>query len=345
MEESATQRSPKVTVLMSVHDAERYLREAIDSILAQSFSDFEFLILDDASSDSSRTIVRGYDDPRIRLIENERNLGLTRSLNRGIELARGIYIARMDADDLSKPERLDKQVAFLDAHSECAAVASYSTKIDRDSADVGLARTPIDGDEIRKRLRRRNCITHGAVMMRKEVLLRVGRYDEAMERAQDYDLWLRLSEDHCICTIPELLYLWRQHGESISVQHLEEQDRFAEMAKHNARVRRVSKLLSVIGRGGLSTRRGAGRVTEWAREEEEFRSPVRDGSGFLDLVWRRFPRLLAHYYALAHPRVVREVRRVLREYVAGGLESDTARIALLRIIEAGPTSSRRIESE
>jgi len=345
MEESATQRSPKVTVLMSVHDAERYLREAIDSILAQSFSDFEFLILDDASSDSSRTIVRGYDDPRIRLIENQRNLGLTRSLNRGIELARGIYIARMDGDDLSKPERLGKQVAFLDAHSECAAVTTYSTKIDRDSTDVGLARTPVDGDEIRRRLRRGNCITHGTVMMRKEALERVGRYDEAMERAQDYDLWLRFSEDHCICTIPEFLYLWRRHGDSVSVQHLEEQDRFAEMAKHNARVRRVARLLSAVDRSELSPRRGAGCVTELAREEDEFRSPVRDGGGFLARVWRRFPRLSAHYYALSHPRSVREARRVLREYVAGSLESETAGAALLRIIEAGPMSSRRIDSK
>jgi len=345
MEESAAQRTPKVTVLMSVHDEERYLRDAIDSILAQSFSDFEFLILDDASTDSSRTIGNSYDDSRIRLIENRRNLGLTRSLNRGIELARGIYIARMDADDLSKPERLEKQVAFLDAHSECAAVATWSTKIDRDSSDVGLARTPVDGDEIRKRLRRRNCITHGTVMLRKEALLRVGRYDEAMERAQDYDLWLRLSEDHCICAIPELLYSLRQHADSISVQHLEEQDRFAEMAKHNARVRRVAKLLSAIDRGELSTRRGAGRVTEWAREEEDFRSPVRDGSRFLDRVWRRFPKLPSYYYSLSHPRVVREARRVLREYVAGGPESETAPTALLRIIEAGPTSSRRVESE
>jgi glycosyltransferase involved in cell wall biosynthesis len=330
---------------MSIHDAERYLREAIDSILAQSFSDFEFLILDDASSDSSRTIVRDYDDPRIRLIENERNLGLTRSLNRGIEMARGIYIARMDADDRSKPERLAKQVAFLDAHSECVAVATWSTKIDRDSADVGIARTPIDGNEIRRRLRRRNCITHGTVMMRKDALLLVGRYDEAMERAQDYDLWLRLSEDRCICTIPELLYSWREHGESISVQHLEEQDRFAELARHNARVRRVDKLLSVIDRGELSPRRGAGRVTEWAREEEEFRSPGRDGSGFIDRVWRWFPGLQARYHALSHPRTVRDARRILREFVAGSLESETARAALLGIIEAAPAPSRRIESE
>lgn len=339
------QRAPKVTVLMSVHDEERYLREAIDSVLAQSFQDFEFLILDDASTDSSPAIVRGYDDERIRLIENRRNLGLTRSLNQGIELARGIYIARMDADDLSKPERLAKQVAFLDAHSDCAAVATYSTKIGPDSAEVGLARTPVDGDEVRRRLRRRNCITHGTVMMRKEALQRVGCYDEAMERAQDYDLWLRLSEDHCICTIPELLYLWRQHGDSISVQHLEEQDRFAEMAKHNARARRVARLLAAVDRGELSTRRGAGRVTDLVREEEEYRLPVPDGSGFRARLWRRFPRLLVHYYALSHPRTVREARRILRAYVAGSLDSETAGSALLEIIEAGPVSSRRTGAE
>src|SRR3990170_6306785 len=104
--------NPEITVLMSVYNGERFLREAIESILNQTYRDFEFLIINDGSTDSSREIILSYNDPRIRLIDNELNIGLTRSLNKGLRLARGKYIARQDADDISFRKRLEKQVAF-----------------------------------------------------------------------------------------------------------------------------------------------------------------------------------------------------------------------------------------
>ena len=106
--------APKISVLMSVFNGERYLIKAIDSILNQTFKDFEFIIIDDGSMDSSNAIIRSFDDPRVRLIENEKNIGLTKSLKKGIDLCRGEYIARMDGDDISLPERLKKQVEFMD---------------------------------------------------------------------------------------------------------------------------------------------------------------------------------------------------------------------------------------
>jgi len=109
---------PKVTVLMSAYNAERYVAEAVDSVLAQTFPDFEFLIFEDASTDGTREILRRYADPRIRLVENETNLGLTRNLERGMLMARGESVARMDADDISMPERWARQFEYLGVHPE-----------------------------------------------------------------------------------------------------------------------------------------------------------------------------------------------------------------------------------
>jgi len=240
MEERATRNDPTVTVLMAVRNGERHLRAAVESILEQTFPDFEFLIVDDASVDATRTVISSYDDPRIRLVENPEHQGLTASLNRGIKLARGRYLARMDADDLSAPERLERQVGFLEAHPECALVATDARKIDSNGVEVGVAHTPPSAEATRRLLRRGNCITHGTVMIRTDALRRVGAYDPSMERSQDYDLWLRMSEQSDLGTLPEYLYSWREHEASISGRHLAEQDRFAALARHRALSRRVA---------------------------------------------------------------------------------------------------------
>src|SRR4051794_29608800 len=120
---------PKVTVLLAVYNGERYLREAIDSILGQTFQDFEFLIINDGSTDSTREIILSYHDPRIRLVDNEDNIGQTRSLNRGLALAAGQFVARQDADDISEPERLASQVAFLEIHPEVVLLGTWYRKI------------------------------------------------------------------------------------------------------------------------------------------------------------------------------------------------------------------------
>jgi glycosyltransferase involved in cell wall biosynthesis len=336
LEAPAPESTPKVSVLMSVQDGERYLRAAIESILDQGFADFEFLILDDASSDASRAMIASYDDPRIRLIENERNLGLTRSLNRGIRLSQGAYIARMDADDLSLPDRLQKQVDFLDADPRCAVVASFSKRIDRSAAEVGVLKSPIEEEEIRRSLRRGNCLTHGSVMMRRQSLESVGLYDETMTHSQDYDLWLRLSEEHRICCIPEFLYAWRDHGDSITSTRLEEQNRFAEVAREKARIRRVARILSLLDGGSVEIRAGARLVARLAREEELQLLAAPAGRDFLSRLRRRLRRSSTYHRMLLRPRRLREARRVLREYGAGGADSENARSRLLAIIEGSP---------
>jgi len=206
--------NPKVTVLMPVYNGEQYLREAIESILTQSFTDFEFLIINDGSTDSSVEIIESYDDPRIRLIHNEANLKLVATLNKGVDLARGEYIARMDCDDISLPQRLAKQAAFLDANLSCSVIAVKIILVGANKNVIGewkgdrKSATPM---QIYRRLPRINCIAHPGVMMRKSVVSKY-RYNPVRRHAEDYDLWLRLlSDGYGIDKINESLLEYRVH--------------------------------------------------------------------------------------------------------------------------------------
>jgi len=223
---------------MSVYNGEKYLREAIDSILNQTFTDFEFLIVNDGSTDRTAEILRSYDDARIKIINNEENIGLTKSLNKGLGMARGEYIARMDADDVAIPERLEKEFEFMESHLDYAAVGTLIKILDKNSKVIGSVDKPTEDDQIREFLKKDNCIAHGSAMIRNVCLQDVGLYDESMEKAQDYDLWLRLSEKYKLFNIPEYLCMWRSHEDSISAKHSNEQMHFVEMAKARANGRR-----------------------------------------------------------------------------------------------------------
>lgn len=223
---------PKVSVVMSVYNAEKYLREAIESILNQTFKDFEFIIIDDASTDNSLKIIESYKDPRIVMLKNEKNIGLTKSLNRGLKIAKGEYIARMDADDVSLPTRLQKQCSFLDKNSNCAVCGTFVFLIDSQSNIIGKSVKPIKSKDISKELQFNNCLTHGSVMMRKTVLEMVGFYDEEIKRAQDYDLWVRISEIFEIRNLPKFLYCWRNHCENIENKYCDEQRYYVKFARN-----------------------------------------------------------------------------------------------------------------
>lgn len=226
--------APVISVVMSVYNGEKYLCESIDSILNQTYENFEFIIINDGSADSTGEINLSYSDPRICLIDNKENIGLTKSLNRGLKIARGEYIARMDADDISAPDRLRKELDFLQAHQDYAAVGTFLKALNEDSKVIGTIEKPVEDAEIRRFLKKDNCIAHGSAMIRKMCLLNVGLYDESIERAQDYELWLRVSEKYKIANIPEYLYMWRNHRRNISVEHSNEQKHFVEMVKTRA---------------------------------------------------------------------------------------------------------------
>lgn len=192
----AFDKRPRVSVLMPVHNAGRFLTEAIESVLAQTFEDFEFLVLDDGSTDDSGAIVARYarEDPRIRHVTRS-NSGISRSLNELAGLARGAYLARMDADDVCLPDRFRLQVERLDADPQIAALGGLWISMSEAGDPIFQPRPPTDHDAIdAANLRGIVALNHPTVMMRKARFDAVGGYDEQFAAAQDLDLWLRLAE-------------------------------------------------------------------------------------------------------------------------------------------------------
>lgn len=215
----AQSRMPKVTVLMAVYNGEKHLREAIESILGQTFRDFEFLIIDDGSTDSSREIIASCADPRIRLVRNEANLGLTKSLNRGLKLAAGEYVARMDADDVSLPERLERQVKHLDEHPE-VGVCGAQTQAFGDGIRGWISHYYLDHDIIKAALLIGSAISHPTAVLRKAFLDKFGLgYDEAAVCTQDYDLWVRCADRFKMANLPDVLLRYRRHAGQVTIQH------------------------------------------------------------------------------------------------------------------------------
>ncbi|PLT27789.1 glycosyltransferase family 2 protein [Peribacillus deserti] len=200
----------KVTVLMPVFNGEKYLKQAIDSILSQTYKNFEFLIIDDGSKDKSIKIIKKYKDPRIRLVRNKKNIGLIKTLNKGLSLSRGKYIARMDCDDISLPERLEKQVEFMEQHPDIGVCGTALELIDKEVKWY----YPTDPDYLKCKLLFICCIPHPTVMFRKKVLENI-KYRK-YEHAEDYYLWVALSEKTKLVTLPEVLLKYRQHPNQVS---------------------------------------------------------------------------------------------------------------------------------
>ncbi len=187
---------PLISVVMPVYNAEHYVGGAIESILTQTLADFEFLILDDGSTDRTPEILKRYAerDPRIHLVSRP-NRGLVPTLNEGLALARGEFIARMDADDLALPQRFERQVAYLREHPEVLCMGGAAMEIDAAGRDLVVTRNPPDDETIQEFLvTGHNRLFHPTVMMRREPVLAVGGYREEMKVGQDLDLWLRLGE-------------------------------------------------------------------------------------------------------------------------------------------------------
>ncbi len=205
---------PRVTVLMSVYNGERFLKRAVDSILHQTFGDFVFLIINDGSTDRTGEILEGYADTRLRVVENDKNIGLTKSLNKGLKIAETEYVARMDADDVSHAERLEKQVKFLDENPDVGLLGTRYLKIDEEGREEGEIVVPIGRDNVKRMLLVKNSFCHGSVLFRKSIVERAGFYNENISISQDYDLWLRVSD---LCTVenyPEVLHKWRCNKQS-----------------------------------------------------------------------------------------------------------------------------------
>lgn len=197
--------SPRVSILMTVYNAAPWLREAVDSIVEQTYTSWELIVIENGSTDASREILASYADPRVRVISMAENMGRTPALRHAFDLVRGEYVAVLDADDVAAPTRLAKQVAFLDAHPDVALVGSWTRRIDGDGHDVGRWEFPTDAAELRDRLGFANPIVHSAAMYRASLAREVGGYPAEYPYAQDSGLWLRLAARGAVGMIPEYL--------------------------------------------------------------------------------------------------------------------------------------------
>ena len=220
---------------MSVYNGAKFLAEAIDSILAQTFTDFEFIVIDDASSDDSLHIINSYKDARIIVLQNTKNIGLTKSLNIGIAKAKGKYIARMDADDISMPKRLEKQFGFMEEHLEFAFCGTRAKTINDVGKEISFFKPPTDSSKILALLIFKNCFFHSSLIIRTEKILRVSGYNENYKYAQDYKLYLELFKNKCYgINLKEQLLVYRVLNSNISHTNSDKQEDLACRAINNA---------------------------------------------------------------------------------------------------------------
>ena len=209
--------TPTVSVALPLYNCTAYVGDAIESILAQTYADFELIVIDDGSTDETPRIAQSYRDSRLRFYAQE-NRGLAATLNRTIELARGRYIARQDQDDISRPERFGRQAAFLDAHPRCALVGTWADIWVGPTPTHRMHRHPSENSALQYELLLDNPFVHSSVMLRKEALEAVGGYstDPARQPPEDFELWSRIARKFEVSNIPETLHVYREVAGSMS---------------------------------------------------------------------------------------------------------------------------------
>ncbi len=211
--------NPKVSIIITTFNREKFIREAINSALAQTFTDYEILVIDDASEDKTGEIVKGYieKDARIKYSRNEQNLGIARSRNKGLKLAKGKYIAPLDSDDFWMDlNKLKKQVEFLDANPDYALLGGGIMHIDSQSKPIKKVLFPVYDSVIRNIILQYNPFAQSTLLFRKEVALECGGYSTDYKICDDYDLWLKIGTKHKFTNIPQILSGYRIHGGNIT---------------------------------------------------------------------------------------------------------------------------------
>lgn len=235
-------KTPRVSVLMSAYNSEKYIAEAIESILNQTFTDFEFIIINDGSTDNTAKIISDYakSDKRIKFIDNKKNAGLIAALNQGLDFCRGEYIARMDSDDISLPERFAKQVKYMDQHPECGALSTWANKfgpnITKDKIltyipTVKLLDFLVYGDKV---------LNPGSMVRRSVLVDNNIKYNPEYKYAEDYAFWIEVVKHAEIHNLQEILLKYRWHDGNVSVTHRQTQLECAERIRKSI----LSDLLS-----------------------------------------------------------------------------------------------------
>ncbi len=230
----------KLSVLMAVFNNADTLKDSIKSILNQTYKDFQFVIVNDASTDESNQILASFTkkDPRIKLIQNQNQLGLTRSLNKGFDQIKTRYIARMDADDLALPKRLEKQLKYLESHPKTDLLGTAAYLINSKGKKLKLKTYPIDHHHLKKSVLHYCPFIHPTWMVKRSTLIELGGYNDQFPFAQDYELVLRLMSKHQTANLPEPLLKYRvNYDQAISIKHLKAQERLALKARFQALTR------------------------------------------------------------------------------------------------------------
>jgi hypothetical protein len=225
---------------MPVRDGERYLSEAMDSILGQTFADFEVIVVDDESTDATPELLAHYEDrdDRVRVVR-KRSEGLVAALNHGCSLATAPYVARMDVDDVASPERLERQVRYLADHPEVALLGTGHTEIDGRGRVLGTTSYPTSVEAVAARLPVKNCFAHPTVVFSRAVFDALGGYRRALLHGEDYDLWLRMTDEHPAANLAEPLLAYRVHPNSVSLRNRRQQVLSTLGAQAAARIRRA----------------------------------------------------------------------------------------------------------
>jgi hypothetical protein len=234
--------SPTVSVIMTVFNGDKFLAETIESVLNQSFRDFEFLVVDDGSTDATADILSKYvhRDGRIRVLGDGKR-GRSASLNLAISLANGKYVANTDADDLSMPRRIEEQVAFMERNPEVGVLGSAYELVTESGVVIDTVGHPLEDSQIRSVMLRYNPICHSSVILRKDIVLATTGYRSTFEPSEDYDLWLRMSERSRLANLDNVLVRYRLHGNQLSIRKIEHQTLCVLAASAAAEQRRRGK--------------------------------------------------------------------------------------------------------
>lgn len=212
---------PEISVLMSVYNGEKWLRDSIESVLSQSEEDFEFIIINDGSTDGTAGILDSYRDKRL-IIKKQKNVGLTKSLNVGLSVARGKFIARIDADDICMPDRFNKQKIFLIENPDVVLVGSNAILIDESNNDIGYTEYPTSHDSLMERLKNfQPVFPHSSIFFRRDIIAGEGGYNPHFARSQDSELYLRLSRKYSLAGLNQFLVKLRLNNDSLTYSNID----------------------------------------------------------------------------------------------------------------------------
>lgn len=292
--------TPEISVLMSVYNAEKYLKSSIQSVLNQTFTRFEFIIVNDGSTDNSMNIITSFDDERIKVIDNPQNMGLTLSLNSGLRKARGKYIARLDADDICFENRLYSQYTRMEEQG-LLLLGGWAIEVDDEFNTTRILRPLTRCRDLRFKLLFSNSFIHSTIMFRREDAMKLGGYDESYICTQDYDLWSRFSRIGRVGNIPEFLIYLRTTPNSISRMKAGEQKAFAD---------KIAAENKLIIQGGSSE------LSEIMFLDELYSgNPKIDSDQLVNPATLRFVKLFCRYFGYAENEKVEILSQIYYRYL------------------------------